>query len=313
MAKSIRIIDLWIYINNKTFFTAQELADEFNVSLRTIKRDLDELSVLGVPFYSEVGRNGGYKMLHNDFLPPISFSFSEVLSILITYETLNQYIDNPFNIESEKVQEKIFMQLPKEKRAKANIIKEYLVMWQGNSPYKANYIEDILTAAINKNEIEIIYESSNKQSKKRVVPLGLFGNNNNWYFPGFDQQSNEIKMYRCDRVVNLNILASVLVDVVSLKDWLSEEYQFKDGIRVKLWLTRKGCFELTDFFKIPIAEIEQDKMIYHEDVIRKSDIDYFVKHCLRLGKEVVVIEPLEAIEKMKAELEEINAFFNENY
>ena len=60
MSKTKRLIELMMTVNAKRKFTARELAEEFNVSYRTILRDLDELSELGVPLYSEVGADGGY-------------------------------------------------------------------------------------------------------------------------------------------------------------------------------------------------------------------------------------------------------------
>ncbi|MNH47361.1 HTH domain protein [compost metagenome] len=64
MAKSKRLIEMMMSINKKKSFSAKELASEFGVSTRTIIRDMQELSALGVPFYSEVGLHGGYKMIN---------------------------------------------------------------------------------------------------------------------------------------------------------------------------------------------------------------------------------------------------------
>jgi len=313
MAKSIRIIDIWMYINNKTVFTAQELADEFQVSLRTIQRDLDELSLLGVPFYSEIGRNGGYRMLHNNLLPPISFSFSETLSILITYETLNYYVDHPLSVESTKVQEKLFMQLPEDKREEARKIKEHLIMWQCSESYQADYVEDILKAAVNKNEIEITYESKNQQSIKKLVPLGIFGMNNNWYFSGYDKLIKEIRMYRCDRVMKLAVLDEIEDEFISLKEWLNSYFEIEDGIKVKMQLTRKGCFELNSMFPIPLDKITENEIVHYEVTLPRDDMSYFIKQFLNLGKEIKIIEPKEIIDKMKEELKEINNYFENNY
>lgn len=103
MVKSTRLIDIWLYINNHKKFTTTELAKKFNVSTRTIQRDIDELSLLGVPFYSEVGRNGGYTLLHQEVLPPISFSKDEIISIILTYKSMTQYKDFPYQFEIESV------------------------------------------------------------------------------------------------------------------------------------------------------------------------------------------------------------------
>lgn len=70
MSKSKRLMELMMTVNRKRKFTVKELAREFGVSPRTILRDLQELSELGVPLYSEVGPHGGYQVLNERVLPP---------------------------------------------------------------------------------------------------------------------------------------------------------------------------------------------------------------------------------------------------
>lgn len=70
MQKSQRLIQMIMLINARKSFTVNELANEFGLSSRTITRDLQELSELGVPLYSVQGRGGGYKLLQERLLPP---------------------------------------------------------------------------------------------------------------------------------------------------------------------------------------------------------------------------------------------------
>ena len=81
MNKSQRLLEMMMAVNRKRKFTVKELAGEFNVSSRTILRDLQELSELGVPLYSEVGPHGGYQVLKERILPPIAFTEEEAVAI----------------------------------------------------------------------------------------------------------------------------------------------------------------------------------------------------------------------------------------
>lgn len=60
-----------------------------------------------MPFYSEVGRNGGYTILNQEVLPPISFSEDEIISIILTYKSMTQYKDSPYQFEIESVVAKL--------------------------------------------------------------------------------------------------------------------------------------------------------------------------------------------------------------
>ncbi|WP_372633929.1 helix-turn-helix transcriptional regulator [Cohnella sp.] len=73
MSKARLLFDLIMYVNTKRSFTAQDVAYEFNISLRTAHRYLLELSDLGIPIYTEQGRKGGYRTLKNRTLPPHYF------------------------------------------------------------------------------------------------------------------------------------------------------------------------------------------------------------------------------------------------
>lgn len=63
LSKAKRLLDILIFASAKKAFTAQEIADEFNISVRTVHRYILDLSDMGLPIYAEQGRNGGYKVL----------------------------------------------------------------------------------------------------------------------------------------------------------------------------------------------------------------------------------------------------------
>lgn len=66
MSKTTRLLRLWLLISKRKRFTVKQLASEFGVSYRTMLRDLNELSEMGVPLYSEPGKHGGYGVLSHD-------------------------------------------------------------------------------------------------------------------------------------------------------------------------------------------------------------------------------------------------------
>lgn len=95
-------------VNRKRKFTVKELAREFDVSSRTILRDLQELSELGVPLYSEVGPHGGYQVLKERILPPIAFSEEEAVAIFFACHALRHYSFLPFETEISSAMSKFY-------------------------------------------------------------------------------------------------------------------------------------------------------------------------------------------------------------
>ena len=106
MSKADRLIEMMITINAKKHFTVGELAEEFSVSKRTVLRDLQSLEQAGFPLYSEVGAAGGYHVLKERVLPPITFSENEAKAIFFAYQSMQFYKNVPFEQEGISVLKK---------------------------------------------------------------------------------------------------------------------------------------------------------------------------------------------------------------
>ena len=111
MSKSKRLLELMMTVNRKRKFTVKELAMEFGVSARTMLRDLQELSGIGFPLYSEVGPHGGYQVLKESILPPIAFSEEEAVALFFAVNALRHYSSLPFEAESASALDKFYLHM----------------------------------------------------------------------------------------------------------------------------------------------------------------------------------------------------------
>lgn len=82
MKKVERINTIMRYINNRSHFTISEIMQEFNISRSTAIRDIREIESMGMPLVAEVGRDGGYFVMHNAVLPDVHFTNNEVKALL---------------------------------------------------------------------------------------------------------------------------------------------------------------------------------------------------------------------------------------
>ncbi|MGV2806679.1 HTH domain-containing protein, partial [Clostridium perfringens] len=121
-------------INAKKTFTVKELADDFGLSVRTLSRDLDELSGLGVPIYSVQGRGGGYRLLQERMLPPISFTESEAIAIFFACQSLSYFSTLPFGDGAATALHKFYRYLPADIKAQIDRLKARGMI---HSPFRA--------------------------------------------------------------------------------------------------------------------------------------------------------------------------------
>ncbi len=106
MKKAERINQMLRFINQKKQFTLQDLMQEFKISKRTALRDITTLEGIGVPVYVEYGRYGGYRLLNQMQLPPISFNSQEVYALYFAMKALSSFSNLPFQVSFRSIHKK---------------------------------------------------------------------------------------------------------------------------------------------------------------------------------------------------------------
>lgn len=194
LSKAKRLLDILIFASAKKAFTAQEIADEFNISVRTVHRYILDLSDMGLPIYAEQGRNGGYKVLTNRVIPPILFTEEEAVSIFFAFQSLSYYRDLPFNTEINSVTHKLYSSLQHDAKAKVDKIRSYIAFWNPKRTIDTPLLNEVLTAAIENKNLHFQYESKTGIKTKHVHPIGVYAHDGLWYLPSYDYDR---KKYYC--------------------------------------------------------------------------------------------------------------------
>lgn len=185
LQKSQRLIRMIMIINAKKSFTVQELADEFGLSTRTITRDLQELSELGVPIYSIQGRGGGYKLLQERILPPIAFSESEAVAMFIACQSLQHFGTLPFDEGATSALHKFYHYLPADVREQIDRLKNNVTIWSPHRFMFPKILRTLLQAIMICCVVTIEYSSSHGLTQRNIQPIGLFARDGYWYCPAY--------------------------------------------------------------------------------------------------------------------------------
>ncbi|WP_188691587.1 helix-turn-helix transcriptional regulator [Pullulanibacillus camelliae] len=314
MSKTARLLELMMTINAKKVFTARELAEEFNVSYRTILRDLEELSSLGVPLYSEVGVHGGYRIIKERILPPVSLKETEAIAIFFAAQSLEYFGALPFKAEIKTALNKFYHSLPQDVKSTIDEMKHRVAFWSPKRPHAAPYLKDLLEAAVSQTSLCIEYDGSHGPQERRIFPVGLYSHNGLWYCPAYCFKRQAFRLFRADRV--LNVLPTPPPDAVdvpsmSITEWLEHaERGGQTTLPLKVQLTAEGvrhAQNLLDLETMITMNADRTGTLYGR--IPQSEIGYFTELIWSLGTEARLEEPIEIIELIQVKLQKLSHFY----
>ncbi len=313
MSKAERLIEMMITINAKKNFTVGELANEFSVSKRTILRDLHELEQAGFPLYSEVGAAGGYHILKERILPPITFSENEAKAIFFACQALQYYRDLPFEQETISVLKKFLNCLPLDVQNSITQIQNKIVFWIPDRHCDSPMLKSMFLVVINRHAVTIRYSSTYAESTRTIIPIGLYAMNGLWYCPAYCTTANQIRVFRVDRIKEIltekPYPKGTYPIPASIQEYL-EKTEIKNDYRLKIQLTDIGvkrceseCL-LANGLKIFAAG---DGVIDME--INHDALAWVADYILPFGNNATVLEPLELIELIKQKIHALHQHY----
>ncbi|KXY29944.1 DNA-binding transcriptional regulator [Bacillus cereus] len=307
MSKAKRLLDILIFASAKKAFTAQEIADEFNISVRTVHRYILDLSDMGLPIYAEQGRNGGYKVLTNRVIPPILFTEEEAVSIFFAFQSLSYYRDLPFNTEINSVTHKLYSSLQHDAKAKVDKIRSYIAFWNPKRTIETPLLNEVLTAAIENKNLHFQYESKSKIKTKHVHPIGVYAHDGLWYLPAYDFNVEKTLLYRVDRILSILSTEENEDTFMNLKEWFaSNSHVVHNPTQLHVLLSTEGVRQCKS---VPYLEefvvTNENGTGYIHSTIDKGEINFITPLFYRLGKDAKVLEPIELIDGLRMRAKEV--------
>ena len=293
-----RLFRILYYILEKGKVTANELSEKFEVSVRTIYRDIDVISSVGIPIYTTQGKGGGIEIAEDFVLKKSLLSEKEQEQILIALRGL-EGINKQYENELLTKLSAFF------KIKNTNWIEVDFTNWQRSKEYDELF-NDIKSAIIDKNIINFNYFSSNeKETSREVKPIRLLFKGWDWYVYAFCLLRNEFRYFKLSRIRDLKILdenfEESFEDVVLIK-----EMEYKDTVRVKLKFDRKVAFRVYDEMR-DIKEDEKGNL--YAEIELPNDYNLY-NYIFSFGESVEVLEPLEIRNQIGDMINKMSKIYN---
>ncbi len=202
MKRLHRLTAILVKLQSKRIVQAAELADKFEVSLRTIYRDMQALAEAGVPVGSEAGT--GYFLVDGYSLPPVMFTEKEANALLTALKIIKTNNDQSLINEYQEAIEKVIAVLQTTQKKKLEILDQRIFTYNQSARHPSNSLSIIQQAITNLRVLEIQYtKASDEFSKRLVEPLGVYFTNNTWIMIAFCRLRKDYREFRTDRIQHI--------------------------------------------------------------------------------------------------------------
>ena len=292
--KDNRLFRILYYILEKEKVTANELADKFEVSVRTIYRDIDSISSVGVPIFTTQGKGGGIKIDNEFILNKSLFDANEKEQIIAALQGLEK--------TNEAYKSELITKLSALFKIKnSNWIEIDFTSWRSNNTYQ-DLFNALKTTIINKNIISFSYNSSKAEKiNRKVKPIRLLFKEQDWYLYAFCLLRNDFRYFKLSRMKDLEVLAINYEDNFE-NEVLKKELKYENIVNIKLKFDKSVAFRVYDEFNEAIEEDEKGNLYVEIKIPNNYKLYNYI---FSFGSNVEILEPKEIRNQFKNMINEI--------
>lgn len=212
MNKTDRLFAIILELQARGQIRAEDLALALEVNKRTIYRDVQALSEMGVPVVAVPGQ--GYSLMEGYFLPPLRFTTDEATMLSLGSEFVAQHFDNQYRAAALSATRKLEAVLPDALRSEVRYLQDNIKFVSQNPPTseQAHILAQIRRALIERKTLQFEYHARRGNRarpllQRTVNPYGIANIDNVWFLIGFDLARQERRHFRLERVEKIQVLS----------------------------------------------------------------------------------------------------------
>jgi predicted DNA-binding transcriptional regulator YafY len=324
--RASRLLSLLLLLQSRGRMTAQELADELEVSVRTVYRDVEALGAAGVPVYADRGPAGGYQLL-DGYRTRLTGMTTEEAESLFLAGMPGPAAELGLGSVLAAAQLKLMAALPAELRSRAGRIQERFLLdtpgWFRGAD-QTPHLAAIAEAVWNQRRLRIRYRRWGGQGievSRTVDPLGLVLKAGIWYLAA--QAEEQVRTYRVSRVLELEQLREPFerpgdFDLTGFWAQWSERFERRMySVWVVVRLSPRGLGRAQVLLSLVAARALREQAAEHDadtdgwTTVRVpvESLDHAEADLLRLGADAEVVDPPELRERMATTIEAMNTVY----
>lgn len=289
-----RLFEIIYILLEKKKVTSSELAKHFEVSSRTIYRDIETLSQAGIPVYMSKGKGGGISLLPDFILNKAVLTEQEKADIMSALKAVNAVNFT----HDDSVFKKMDSMLG---NSSSDWIEVYFSNW-GNSQNEAENFKLLKNAVLEKNIITFMYASGKyEKTIRKVFPLKLVFKGAAWYLYGFCTVREDYRFFKLRRIDSLVIADekfTMSAPEIIFPEWKADKHKF---IKTKFEISEKMAFRIYDEFN-DFELLDNGNFLCE---IMLPDINTICTYAASFGEYCKIIEPVEAYNELKNKIKKM--------
>jgi predicted DNA-binding transcriptional regulator YafY len=297
-----RLFGIVYYLLGKGAATAAELAKHFEVSERTILRDVDTLSAAGIPVYTSQGKGGGIALMEHYVLNKAAISDEEQNQILLALQSL------PATGQTDTGQI-----LAKLRSLFNKIDTDWIEVdfsgW-GNRKHEKERFETLKQAILKRQAVRFVYSGSNGATTERsVYPFKLVFKSKAWYLQGYCLSKQDFRTFKIIRMSAVETTPETFADREMRPPSIeANETLSRSSVRMQMTFLPQAAYRVCDEFDEDYVTKREDGSLFVE--IDLPEDDWLYGFLLSYGTSVRVLEPQSVKDRLLAMAERIKEFYS---
>ena len=290
-----RMLATILLLQSRRVVKAEEVAAHFEISLRTVYRDMSALSEAGVPIVAEAGV--GYGLLKGYTVPPVMFTAEEAGALFMGGELVEHLTDPSLQAQMRSALLKIRSVLPRTQQDHLDLLKQataLLMPSDSTQPAVQATLSQIQNALAQRKVLSLEYRASGRAgaTARAVEPLGLIYYADHWHLIAYCRLRQDYRDFRTDRILSLSVRSETFPphDGFNVREYIRSWCDENQGMEVKVKFStraveraRRSCFSGL-ISEEPVA----DGVILTFPV---GKLDWITGWLLSFGTEAEVIAP----------------------
>lgn len=303
MNKFDRVFSTLILLQTKRVIKAVTIAERFDISLRTVYRDIRTLKNAGIPIIGDPGI--GYSVLEGYRLPPLMFNEGEAAALLTAEKFIGKLTDQETQGYYSSAMVKIKAILRSSEKQALEVLDNSIAISNTKGWENKTYLQDLFKSIASRQLLKMHYQKADGTNSERILePIGCYHFTNNWYLVAFCQLKKGYRTFKINRIVSLQVMdQNFTTEHISLQDYIDQQDQ--------AWKQAHPFHHIEIAFRPSYVQFAERRKYYFgftEQTVEKeavrmkflnASLEVMARWLLQFGDQATVLAPIELKDRVK--------------